>query len=337
MRLLWLIVFLTLPCHAAMNITRELIAPEHVVPGQPVRVAVTFWTDGWFNPPPTWPDFPVENGDLLTTAIPNQLVTRREGGTTWSGVRMERQVAAWDHGTLRLPAQEITFAAAGEAPTTVQLPPLEKNVTWPNDVQQPDRFLPASRLTLTQQVNTHTTHGDKGLRAGDVIERVVTVRAGDISPVQIPQLLFAIPGSHSQRLTAKNSLITSGRGDIDGAQRIETLRYLPIEAGEIVLPPIKLRWWDTTHQQWQLAELPGSRYTVGPALNAGAESVLKGKTDLPVSLIALFIALTIAGCMALWFLRHALRRSGQFLTNQYRRFWKPTALPGLVPKNRSHL
>lgn len=250
---------------------------------------------------------------------------------------MERQVAAWDQGTLRLPAQEITFAAAGEAPTTVQLPPLEKNVTWPKDVQQPDRFLPASRLTLTQQVNTHTTHGDKGLRAGDVIERVVTVRAGDISPVQIPQLLFAIPGSHSQRLTAKNSLITSGRGDIDGAQRIENLRYLPIEAGEIVLPPIKLRWWDTTHQQWQLAELPGSRYTVGPALNAGAESVLKGKTDLPVSLIALFIALTITGCMALWFLRHALRRSGQFLTNQYRRFWKPTALPGLVPKNRSHL
>lgn len=249
MRLLWLIVFLTLPCHAAMNITRELIAPEHVVPGQPVRVAVTFWTDGWFNPPPTWPEFPVENGDLLTTALPNQLVTRREGGTTWSGVRMERQVAAWDQGTLRLPAQEITFAAAGEAPTTVQLPPLEKNVTWPKDVQQPDRFLPASRLTLTQQVNTHTTHGDKGLRAGDVIERVVTVRAGDISPVQIPQLLFAIPGSHSQRLTAKNSLITSSRGDIDGAQRIETLRYLPIEAGEIVLPPIKLRWWDTTHQQ----------------------------------------------------------------------------------------
>lgn len=33
MRLLWLIIFLTLPCHAAMNITRELIAPEHVVPG----------------------------------------------------------------------------------------------------------------------------------------------------------------------------------------------------------------------------------------------------------------------------------------------------------------
>lgn len=331
MKCLWLFLFLTLPCHAAMTITRELIAPEQVVPGQPVRVAVTFWTDGWFNPPPSWPDFPVENCDLLTTEIPNQLVTRREGATTWSGVRMERQIAAWDQGVLRLPAHEITFSAAGEAPVTVQLPPLEKRVAWPKDVQQPDRFLPASRLTLSQQVNIHTTTNDKVLRAGDVIERVVTIRAGDISPVQIPQLLYAIPGSHTQRLTAQNSLITSGRGEVDGAQRIETLRYLPVSAGEIVLPPIKLRWWDTTHLQWRLAELPGSRYTVSAATRAGAESVLKGKTNAPAGIIALFIALAIAGCATLWFLRHTFRRSVYFVCNQYRRFWKPTALPGQVP------
>lgn len=337
MRFLWLCLFLTLPCHAAMTITRELIAPEQVVPGQPVRVAVTFWTDGWFNPPPTWPDFPVENGDLLTTAIPNQLVTRREGASSWSGVRMERQVAAWDQGVLRLPVQEITFSAAGEAPVTVQLPPLEKRVAWPKDVQQPDRFLPASRLTLSQQIKMHTTSDDRVLRAGDVIERIVTVRAGNISPVQIPQLLYAIPGAHSQRLTAQNSLITSGRDAVDGAQRIETLRYLPVTAGEIVLPPIKLRWWDTTHLQWQTAELPGSRYTVSAAAHAGAESVLKGKTNTPADIIALFIALATSGCTTLWFLRHALRRSGYFLYNQYRRFWEPTALPGQVPENRSHL
>lgn len=31
----------TLPAHAAMDITRELEAPAQIVPGQPVRVAIT--------------------------------------------------------------------------------------------------------------------------------------------------------------------------------------------------------------------------------------------------------------------------------------------------------
>lgn len=89
-------------CHVALSGGHDgfarAYAPEHVAPGQPVRIAVTFWTDSWFNPPPQWPDFPVENGALLTTTEPNQLLTRHEGGTSWSGIRMERQVSAWVRG-----------------------------------------------------------------------------------------------------------------------------------------------------------------------------------------------------------------------------------------------
>lgn len=75
--LLFLLVA-ALPAHAAMDITRELEAPTQIVPGQPVRVAITWWTDSWFNPPPQWPEFAVKNGELLNTALPSQLVTRKE-------------------------------------------------------------------------------------------------------------------------------------------------------------------------------------------------------------------------------------------------------------------
>lgn len=336
MKLFWLLLIAVLPCQAAMTITRELIAPEQIVPGQPVRVAVTFWTDTWFNPPPAWPDFPVENGDLLTTALPNQLLTRHEGSTSWSGVRMERQIAAWNEGTLRLPAWEITLSATGAAPVTVQLPALEKAVTWPTGIQQPDRFLPASRLTLDQKINLHSAGGDKVLRAGDVIERVVTVNAGDVAPAQIPPLLYAIPGTHTQRLTPQNHFMTSGRGDIEGAQRTETLRYMPVDAGTVVLPPIKLRWWDTTHQQWQTAELPGSHYSVAAAKAAGGESVLTGRQAPATGRYILFIVLAVALGGGLFFLRHTLIRSGRYLVIRCRRFWRPVSLPSQTPENRSH-
>ncbi|HID8544193.1 TPA: oxygen tolerance domain protein [Escherichia coli] len=335
MKLLWLLLIAVLPCQAAMTVTRELIAPEHVAPGQPVRVAVTFWTDAWFNPPPEWPDFPVENGALLTTSQPNQLLTRHEGGASWSGIRMERQVTAWDQGTLRFPATEITLSASGQAPVTVQLPALEKAVVWPKDVQQPDHFLPASDLSLSQKVNIYHSSSDKTLRAGDVIERVVTVQANDVMPAQIPPLLYAIPGMHTQRLPPENQPVTAGRGEIKGAQRVETLRYLPVEAGAITLPPVKLRWWDTAHQQWRTAELPGSTYQVAASKAAGAEAALRGKTASSAWLNALLIAAALATAGLLFFFRHALQRSGQFLSRQWRRFWLPHALPGQTPKNEN--
>lgn len=335
MKLLWLLLIAVLPCQAAMTITRELIAPEHVSPGQPVRVAVTFWTDTWFNPPPEWPDFLVENGTLLTTASPNQLLTRREGSTSWSGVRMERQIAAWDQGMLRLPATEITLSGAGQAPVTVPLSALEKAVTWPADVQQPDHFLPASGLSLSQKINLYHSSGDNTLRAGDVVERVVTVRASDVAAAQIPPLLYAIAGTHTQRLTPVSQPITTGRGETTGTQRTETLRYLPVEAGVVTLPPVRLRWWDTTHQQWQVAELPGSTYPVAAPKAAGAEAALRGEIHTPVWLTALQAAAVISAAWLLFFFRRALLRSGRFLFRRWHRFWHPLSLPGQIPENRS--
>ncbi|MEX3019324.1 oxygen tolerance domain protein [Kluyvera sp. STS39-E] len=335
MKLIWLLLLAVLPCQAAMTVARELIAPEHVVPGQPVRVAVTFWTDSWFNPPPQWPDFPVENGDMLTSAPPNQLLTRHEGGTSWSGVRMERQLTAWDQGKLRLPAFEMTLTGSGQAPITVKMPAVDTQVNWPQGVEQPDRFLPASSFSLSQKVNIYRSGKDKTLRAGDVIERIVTARATDVMPAQIPPLLYAINGTHTQRLTPENRLVTSGRGDIEGAERVETLRYLPVVAGEVTLPPIKLRWWDTTLQQWQTAELPGSTYTVAPSRTAGAESALKGSRDTLTWLNALLLAGGVALLVLMFIFRRTLLRSARFLSHRWHRFWQPLSLPGQTPDNRS--
>ena len=335
MKLIWLLLIAVLPCQAAMTVTRELVAPEHVVPGQPVRVSVTFWTDSWFNPPPEWPVFPGDNGALLTTQLPNQLLTRREGSTSWSGVRMERQISAWDNGELRLPPIEVTLTGAGQAPVTVSLPELKKTVSWPQDVHQPDRFLPASQLTLTQKINLYRSGKGDVLRAGDVIERVVTVQAKGVLPVQIPPLVYAIPGTHTQRLTPVNSQLSSGRGEFEGGQRVETLRYLPVETGTVTLPPIKLRWWDTTHQQWQTAELPGSQYHLAASGTAGAESALKGDAGTSRGVIPIGIVGVAILSALLFIFRRALLRGVRYVFRQWHRFWHPISLPGQIPENRS--
>ncbi|MFK3660212.1 oxygen tolerance domain protein [Scandinavium sp. NPDC088450] len=329
-----MMVLVMLPAQAAMDISRELVAPKDVAPGQPMTVAITYWTDSWFNPPPAWPEFPVQNGVLLNTPLPNQLLTRQKNGISWSGIRLERQVMAWDQSTLRLPAVDLTLTSSGQPPVTVHLDALEKAVVWPKGVEQPDRFLPARNLTLEQNIQQYHTGKDNTLRAGDAVERVVTLKAEDVLPAQIPQLLYAIPGDSSQRLVPENSFAKDGRGNIEGAMRVERLRYLPTEAGTLTLPPIKLRWWDTERQTWQLAELKGETLTIQASRAAGKESALKGRSgERNWQTVGILIVLIMI-CVACWFARHSLQKSGLWLAHRWHRFWSPVSLPDLIPVNR---
>lgn len=324
------------PVHAAMDITRELVAPEKVAPGQPITVAVTFWTDSWFNPPPEWPAFPLQNGALMTTPLPNQLVTRQEGGVTWSGIRLERQVIGWTEGTLTLPATDLTLTSSGQAPVTVHLPALSHQMKWPPDVKQPDRFLPAQKLTLSQTIHQYYAGKDKILRVGDAVERTITIKANNVLPEQIPQILYAIPGENSQRLAPVNRYMKSGRGEIDGAVREEKIRYLPVNAGTLTLPPVKLRWWDTGSQQWQVAELEGTTLNVLSAREEGAESSLRGKatTDRWQTAAIILLLLLILFVGMCWFIRASLRQGFEWMYLRWLRFWTPNALPDLAPSKR---
>lgn len=322
------------PALAAMDITREIVAPKNVAPGQPVTVAVTYWTDSWFNPPPEWPEFKIQNGVLLNTPIPNQLITRQKNGISWSGIRLERQAMAWDQSTLRLPAVDLTLTSSGQPPVTVHLDALKQTVVWPQGVEQPDRFLPARQLTLTQSINQFHAGNDKMLRAGDAVERVLTVKAQDVVPAQIPRLLYTIPGDSSQKLAPENTFAKDGRGNIEGAIRIERLRYLPTEEGTLTLPPVRLRWWDTAHQQWQLAEVPGQTLKVASPRTAGKESTLRGRTGeakwLIFSMLLTLIVISAAG----WFVRRSLRQGLLWISHRWQRFWRPVLLPELAPVNK---
>ncbi|WP_343550346.1 oxygen tolerance domain protein [Pantoea sp.] len=332
--LLALLVLLSLPARADMNMTRELVAPAHLVPGQPVTVAITFWTDSWFNPPPQWPEMVIENGNLLSTPLPNQLVTRNSGGVSWSGIRMERQILTWDQGSLRLPAVDVAMQSANQPPKTVSLPELAKAVVWPVDVRQPDRFLPASKLELTQQWKIYRAVEDKQLHVGDVIERVVTLRANDVIAAQIPQLLYAIPGTDTQRLPAANSDLTQGRDEIVGAQRQERLRYLPAQPGELTIPPLRLRWWDTRQQQWQLAELPGAHYAFAAARSAGSEQALKARPPFQWEAWLIWGAIFLLLLLLALLFRHPLGRALRRVVALTHDFWRVVALPDLTPTKR---
>ncbi|MEJ5074532.1 oxygen tolerance domain protein, partial [Enterobacter ludwigii] len=104
--------------------------------------------------------------------------------------------------------------------------------------------------------------------------------------------------------------------------------------GTLTLPPIKLRWWDTEHQQWQLAELKGETLKVESARAAGKESALRGSTgNTPWNFAIGLLVLLIIGALG-WFARRPLRQSAHWLHHRWQRFWQPVLLPELAPVER---
>ncbi|MNZ94099.1 hypothetical protein D3C78_1132000 [compost metagenome] len=157
------------------------------------------------------------------------------------------------------------------------------------------------------------------------------MKAEGAVPAQIPQLLYAIQGTQTQRLPPVSGLLESGRGDFVGGQREERLRYLPVQQGTITLPPLALRWWDTERQEWQLAELPGTEYQIGAPRAAGREAVLRASAQAHpwryALIISIFVILAGAGYMA----RRPLWRSWLFAQAAIKGFWSPIPLPDLIP------
>ncbi|HAT1610741.1 TPA: protein BatD [Raoultella planticola] len=325
-----LLIIIVFPCQSAMDITRELVAPEHAVPGQPMTVAVTFWTDTWFTPPPVWPDFGIQGGMMLNTSLPDQLLTRQKSGISWSGIRMERQVVSWDQGSLSFPAVDITLTSSGQPPVTVHLSELKKAVKWPPDIHQPDRFLPARELKLSQIFTFYHAGKDKILRAGDTVDRVVTLTGKDIFPPQIPQVLFAIPGDGSHHFATVDEYIRSSRGEPEIEIHQERIRYLLAKSGTLIIPPVHLRWWDTENQKWQLAELEGKTLKVSRQLSAGGENVLRGRfADNTGSFSAFLLIIIILLVSFVWFARKSLHLCIVWLNVRWQLFWLPVSLPCL--------
>lgn len=131
------------------------------------------------------------------------------------------------------------------------------NVRPASDADHP-WWLPATSLTLTEQWRPAATN----LRAGDEIERIITVTADGVLSGQIPQL--QVPESRAIRQT----LIQTDRQEEitgDSVKSIVTYTYRVKAESPIpvFLDTVRLRWWNTVEDRAAEAIIPARRINVG--------------------------------------------------------------------------
>ncbi len=167
-------------------------------------------------------------------------------------------------GTLTIPPEEfdgrlqyrgvIKMIRNTSQPLTLKVMP--QDASYPKD----QTWLPTPQLNLTQDWQTP----DK-LRVGDSITRTIHLQAQDLMSSQLPDISLEEQGSfHVYPDDPKLSDQETDEGVISA--KTVKMAIVPLEAGKITLPPIKISWWNTQTHKQETSVLPAKTLEVLPSL-----------------------------------------------------------------------
>lgn len=127
----------------------------------------------------------------------------------------------------------------------------------PASVQNQDFWLPVSNLTLEENWSTDINN----LKVGDSAVRTITMTAAGLDGAVLPP--FSDTEIDGLNLYPDPPEIerTFVEGAIVGT-RIETTSMVPTESGEVVIPEIRIPWWNIETDQLESTIIPETRLTI---------------------------------------------------------------------------
>lgn len=154
--------------------------------------------------------------------------------------------------------KRITVRSPGKTLQVRPRPADYKGTTW----------LPAADL----QLRDSWTDKPPELRAGEPVTRILTLRAKGLEASQLPELDIAAtpdfkvyPEQPVTRNTVQNGWVT---GEVQ-----RQFAIVPTHPGRLVMPEMKIHWWDTQQEReretvlprWELKIAPGTHQSTAPA------------------------------------------------------------------------
>ena len=190
---------------------------------------------------------------------------------------------------------------------------------------QPGEWLPAREFSLTETWSSDLSK----LRVGEPVTRTITIQAKGLTGEQLPE----IPQAENGRVKVypdQPSITTAFDGSWAVGKREQKLAFVPTQPGNVVLPEIRIRWWnlDTRKPEeavllartlsihranasqsstqsdvketvdWKDAQSPTSTHTIMPVTQSGVEESLDRK-PWPV-MTGLFFALWVLTAAGWW-------------------------------------
>jgi len=150
-----------------------------------------------------------------------------------------------------------TISARSDA---VDLNVKPKPATWPAT----ESWLPAQSMLLKDD-----TELPNEIHVGDPVTRTIRMQAQGLGFEQLPELELAAPAG-AEIYPDKADTRTRDDGTWLYGERVRKFAFVPTKPGSLTIPGVSVKWWDTTHERVETAELPARTLTVLAAAGAKA-------------------------------------------------------------------
>lgn len=288
---------------AAPSATAESKTPLSATafaPKQQVDLYIKVKTDRWFAAGTYISPFSVPNSLVLQRNKLANNYAQRENGVTWSVQEWQLTLYPQKSGEYVIPAIPVSVSIASAPGEKVSGNLLTTPMTF--QVALPDARLTsdvdwvvAPALTFSQKWNVDA---DTELKVGDAVIRTLTLAGEETSIMLLPDfapLKAENIQSYNDRTLAKDS---QNRGDFY-AEKTMQHTYIVQQSGLLVLPELKLQWWNTKTQSLQTLVVAGEEWSV-------QHTLISFMRAYQAWLIAGFI-----GCLALIYILQLLWRRYQ--------------------------
>jgi len=268
-----LILLASLQVFAQSPVIRAHLEPaKNVMVGQPVRLVVSVFVPNYFTGSPEFPEFEIDNAIVVLPQDRPENSNTQIGNATYFGITQTYTIYPQEAGDFHIPPAKLSvpYATAPPKSTTaeVALPALSFHAEVPAAARDLPYFLPTTKLTITQ----HWSRPMNDLRAGDTVERTITVTASKMQAMLIPPLALEQPdGIRIYNGEPRVSDQKTPRGDFIYGQRVETAKYFIEKPGNYTLPAVELKWWNLATRKLVTTTLPAATFTAAESTHASAE------------------------------------------------------------------
>jgi hypothetical protein len=159
-----------------------------------------------------------------------------------------------------------TISARSDA---VELNVKPKPATWPAS----EPWLPAQSMLLKDD-----TELPNEIHVGDPVTRTIRMQAQGLGFEQLPELELTAP-ENAEIYPDKADTRTRDDGTWLYGERVRKFAFVPTKPGSLTIPGVSVKWWDTTHDRMETAELPARTLTVLPAAGTRPASSAPSTTD----------------------------------------------------------
>ena len=147
----------------------------------------------------------------------------------------------------------------------------------PRPASAGNQWLPAEEISL----HDSWTENPPEFRSGEPVTRTLTIEARGLTAAQLPELQLPQPEQTRIYSQETKSESTTDGEKIYGISQ-QTFTYIPARTGQLIIPEVTLKWWNTDTDQAAISRLPKWEFTVAKGSGTEQQPAPVTSTDEPV-------------------------------------------------------